>query len=902
MTGFGGVRRLLRLRVRRQDVDREIDDEIATHLAMRVDWLVARGMAREDAEREASRRFGDLEQARRRLHASAAVREERMRLREWLENLARDVRWSMRSLAKAPSIAAAVIFTLALGVGATTVMFSIVNGILLDPLPFGNSDRLVWTVNRGTRPYDAISPLDMGDWARLVPSFEAVGSWAPSNATLDDGLAPVHIGVAEVTDNWFTMLGVRPQLGRGFVPGEQGQRPTVVVLSDGLWRTSFGADPHIVGRTVHIDGSPYTVVGIAPPGFDFPEQDPVHVDVWRPVAMVSGAWANRAARFFRGPVALLRRGASFAQAQREARVAAAQMRAQDPVADAGLAFDIEPLHDHLVGNTRRPLVILLAAVGALLLIACVNVATLLLVRANSQSAEMGIRLALGASRGRITSQLLLESLLLAAAGGVLGTLAAVAGVHAIVSLNIGNLPLLANVQLDGRVLAFSLTVTSIAGLGFGLAPALRSARTDVVTSLRPGARSSADRSTARLREGLVAVEVALVVPLLIGALLLATSFSRLLATNPGFRADQLIHFDVSLPQCGTEWLPDSTCATASGTHYTHPDDIRRFTHELLDRLRALPGAQVVSAGFGAPFTSSAKNQGGLPIVGVTPPTQVNSVEVKYIAPGYFAALGTPFVQGRDFDRSDHPVREYCSTTAIVSDGAVRAYFGGLPPLSTRITGYCDSTTQIIGVVKDVKTQSLAAAPEPALYLSLDDAPVNFFTVLVRTTSEPGPVMSAARQEVAALDRSVPIYNMETMRETLERSAAPAHLAARVVAGFAAAALAIAVIGMIGLVEYVVRERRRELGIRMALGAQPGQVVMLMLRTGIVAVVCGLVPGVLIALAASRVMNALLYGVGSTDAATYALACVLMSGVAIVACWLPARRAAHIDPTSAIRAD
>ncbi len=873
--------------------DRELDDELASHMEMQIDDDVRRGMSATDARRRAVAASGGIEAAK------EAYRDRRGM--PAIETLARDIKYGVRSLLKTPGLAVAVIATLAIGVGSTTVMFSIVNGILIDPLPFGNSDRLVWTVNRGARPYDAMAPLDMRDWARLVSSFQTVGSWAPTNGTIDGGSAALHVSVAEVTDNWFSMLGVRPQLGRGFAPGEQGQgAPKVVVLSDGLWRTAFGGDTSIVGRTATIDGAPYTVVGVAPRGFDFPD----HAQLWRPIALSAYMWNSRGNRVFRGPVALLKPGVTFVRAEREARVAAAQMRAQDSLADAGLSFDIQPLQEHLVGDTRAPLVILLSAVGALLLIACVNVATLLLVRASARSAELGVRLALGAGRARLVSQLLVESLLLAVAGGLLGALFAVWGVRLLVDANIGDLPLLVNVRVDGRVLAFSLAVTAIAGVGFGLLPALQAARTDVMDSLRSGIRgASAAKSAARTRASLVAIEVALVVPLLIGASLLGKSFSRLVTADPGFRAERLVRFDLTMPQCGTVWLPDSTCAAVRGTHYNKPEEIRQFTHELLARLRALPGTQAASAGAGAPFTSWAKNQGALAIQGRTAPSDVNPVEAKYIAPGYFTALGTSIVQGRDFTEHDfHGRQDYCSTAAIVSEGAVKAYFGDLPPLSARLTGYCDSTTQVVGVAKDLKTQSLSGSPEPVLYRSLDEAPIAQLTVLVRSTADLATVMTAARRTVADLDRSVPVYNLEPMAATIERAAAPALLSARVVSGFAVAALLLAVTGIYGLIAHVVRERRREFGIRIALGARPQQVVALTLRSGLIAVLWGIVPGIAIAAAGSRVLRGLLYGIGATDAPTYAMACVALVAVAVAACWLPARRAARIDPTIAMRAE
>ncbi|HEY2851391.1 MAG TPA: ABC transporter permease [Gemmatimonadaceae bacterium] len=824
--------------------------------------------------------------------------------------LVRDIQWSARSLGRTRGVAIAVTLTLALSVGATTVMFSIVNGILIDPLPFGNSSRLVWTVNRGTRPYDAMSPPDMKDWAQLVPSFEALGSWAPSSETLDDGVAPVHVDIAEVTDNWFTVLGVRQQLGRGFVAGEANPGdPKVVVLGDGLWRTNFGGDEHVIGRAIRLNGTSYTVVGIAPAAFDFPD----HVEIWRPIAILPSVASNRGARIFRGPVALLKHNASFQQAQREARLAAAQLRNSYPDPEAGLSFDIETLHDHMVGNTRAPLIILLGAVGALLLIACVNIATLLLVRASARGTETGVRLALGAGRGRIVSQHLVESLLLAVIGGTLGALCAYAGVHALVNANVGELPLLSNVRVDGRVLGFALLVTIASGVLFGLAPAYRAARTDVADALRPGARgTSATRSANRMRQALVAAQLGLVLPLLIGATLLGVSFSRLVASDPGFRVDGLLRFAVDLPQCGTAWRPDSTCVVVGGRQYNRPEQIRGFTHEMLARLGALPSVQSASAGAGAPFTAWGKNQGILKLEGQSSSTEGGAhglqtgpaafnVEAKYIEPNYFATLGAHLLAGRDFTARDFRGRNYCASVGIVSEGAVKAYFSDTPPLSARMVGwFCDSATAVIGVASNMKTQSLAGTPEPAVYLSLDEVPIPRLTVLVRAKGDPVPLMAAARRVVAKLDPYVPVLQMETMRTTIERVATPQRLAARVVSGLAIAALLLAAIGLYGLIAQVVRERRREIGIRMALGATPRSVVVLVLWSVAGAVLSGLTIGVAVAVGGSRALTGLLYGITPTDASAYVVGCATLGVVAVVASWIPARRAAAIDPASVMR--
>jgi predicted permease len=395
--------------------------------------------------------------------------------------------------------------------------------------------------------------------------------------------------------------------------------------------------------------------------------------------------------------------------------------------------------------------------------------------------------------------------------------------------------------------------------------------------------------------------MALVVPLVIGASLLASSFSRLVTSPPGFRVDHLLRFDVSLPQCGTPWMPDSTCASVRGTHYNRFTEQKRFWNELLARLQALPGTRVVSAGFGAPFSDLAQQGAALKIQGETTPGQINPVEAKFVKPGYFAALGTPIIAGRDFTPQDDRGRDDgCSRVAIVSEGAVKAYFGGVSPIGRQLTGLCDSTTTIVGVVGDMQTQSLAAAPEPALYRSEDEAPVYIQTILIRTDADPARMMAAARRTVAEVDPTVPIYHMQTMQDVVDNAAAPARLAARVVSGFAIAALLLSLIGIYGLIAHVVRERQRELGIRIALGAQPTQVVALAMKSGVVAVVVGIAVGAAVAFAASRVLRGLLYGIEPTDAMTYGAACVTMLIVTVAAAWIPARRAARVDPLIAMR--
>ncbi len=811
-------------------------------------------------------------------------------------SVGRDLAFAVRSLRKAPAFAATVVLTLALGIGATTAMFSIVNGVLLAPLPFGNADRLVWTVNRGTRPYDAMSQPDFDDWARLNDSFEAVGSYLIAQVGLAGGATPVHLTSAEVTGNWFTMLGVRMDVGRSVVPADEGVGlPKVVVLSHRIWQTQFGADRSIVGRTVLLDGTRHTVIGVAPASFNLPSG----VDIWRP-RIPRKELGIRGNRFYRGPVALLKRGVSFDQARQKARLVAAQLRAAYPADEAGLEFDIEPLRDYLVGNSTRLVVVLFGAVAALLLIACANVATLLLVRATSRSTEIGIRLALGAGARRIASQLIVESLLLSVVGAALGVVLAELVVGAVVAGQSAALPLLTNVGIDWRVLAFAVTVTVAAGLAFGLAPALHSARTDVVSALKSGSRgASAHQGASGARSMLVALELTLVVPLLVGATLLSQSFARLVRVDPGFRADHIVRFDIALPKCGTIWSPDTTCVGVEGPRYMTDASVEGFARELDARLRALPGTEQVAITFGAPFTEWAKQGSTITVDGVAPPPVgvSNPVEMKATTPGYFAMLGVPILQGRDFSAAD---RQGTPRVIIVSEGTVKAYFAGQDPIGKHLRDDPIDFGEVIGVVGDTKTQGLSTRPEPAVYQAYWQSPVYYLTALVRSRAGAGTVMAAARTQVAAIDPTLPLFHLMPYGDAVDASAAPAKLAASVVTGFAASALLLAMIGIYGVVSYTVRERHRELGIRIALGAPQGRLVRLVVRDGIVVATAGLAVGLVIAVASGRLLRGLLFGVTATDPSSYVMVSVALIALVVAAAWIPARRAASIDPLVTMR--
>jgi predicted permease len=664
-------------------------------------------------------------------------------------------------------------------------------------------------------------------------------------------------------------------------------------MSDALWRTQFGADRGVLDRTILLDGAPYTVIGVAPPAFTFPERP----DVWRPVALPPALLTARGGRRFWGPVARLKPGITIAQARDDLHAITERLRAQYPDAETGLSYDLVPLRQHVVGNTKTALVVLLGAVACLLLIACANIATLLLLRATSRSAEMGIRVALGARPRRIVVQLLAESLLLALLGGAAGVLIAEWGVHAIVIAAADKLPLVESVVVDLRVLAFAFAITVCTGLLFGLVPALHASGADATVALQLGTRgASARKGASRLRNALVIAEVALAVPLLIGATLLGKSFVRLLDVNPGFRPAQVVRFDLNLPFCAKGSAADSVVDAGRGRCYASPAAFRTFTNELVRGLKAQPGTQAAAAGLGVPFTEWAYNQTIVSIDGrpASAMDHPNSAEGKYVTPEYFAALGIPVLRGRVFSESDSPTAQH---VVVVSKAFADTYISGEDPIGKIVHDY----GEIVGVVGDTKAFHLGSAPEPAIYQSFDQVTPPWMTIVVRSTADPNAVMAAARKQVASLDPSLPVYHTMRMADAVAASAEAPRLEAWVVGGFSATALLLAIIGIYGLIAYAVGERRRELGIRIALGAEPQRVVRLFVREGVRLVAIGVGIGGAAAVAGSGALRSLLYGIGPIDVVSYGEVCAVFIGVALIASWFPARRAARVDPMDALRA-
>ena len=808
-----------------------------------------------------------------------------------MDALLQDLRTALRGLRSTPWFTAAVAATLAIAIGANTLIFSVVNGVLLNPLAFRSPEGLVAVV--ATNPHaNAVSAPDFRDWRTEVRRLSEIAAYDENDVNLTGRAEPVRLKAAIVSANWFSMLGVRLEQGRAFAPEDDQVYPAkVVILSDALWRSRFGTDPSLLGKTLDLDGKPFAVIGIAPPGLRFPG-DP---DVWMPLAFSPKDLTEDArGAHFLAVIGRLASGATFSGARQEFVTVTERLRAQHMESDASHRYSLAPLQENIVGSSRQALLILFGAVGCVLLIACANVANLMLVRATGRSAEMGVRVALGASRQRIIRQLLTESVLLAFLGAALGVLIAEGGIRLLVTMHPGNLPRLDEVTLSTRVLLFTLVTATITGILFGAAPALQTANIELVDALKSGLRgASAQRRSKRVRSGLVVAETALAVLLLIGAGLLTKSFVRTMAVDPGFVPEHLVKFNVT--------LPDQQYATFAR--------LRGFTHGVIGNLDRLPGTVAAAAAFGVPF-GEVGARSTFHIEGTPPdaPGQKPSGYIQVVSPAYFVAMGIPVKHGRAFTDADHSAGH---RVAVINEALAKQYFPGEDPIGKSITvewsqdstGHQDTTAmggEIVGVVGDTKVRDLKAAATPTVYAAYDQMSINFVTFVVRTTATSSTVLRAAPQAVAQVDPTIPIFAASTFADAVSKSVAAPRLYATVVGAFAVVALILAVIGIYGVLAYTVRERRRELGIRVALGAREGQVVSMVVGQGVRLAAAGLVLGFAVALMGGRVLATLLYGVRPDDPPTYEAVSVGLILVAALASWLPARRAAVIDPVIAMR--
>ena len=815
-----------------------------------------------------------------------------------MDNLLQDVRYAVRQLLRSPGFTAVAVLTLALGLGANTAIFSVVHGILLRPLPYPEPERLamVWLHNPGEGIDKDIASFPLfADWRANAKSFEQMVAYTGGGFTLTGRGAPEQLRGARVAAGFFPMLGVPPAQGRGLLDDENlPGREKVVVLGHGLWQRRFGGDPAVVGQPVSLSGATYIVVGVMPRGFRFPED----AELWVPLAPVGPfeEYLSSRGSLWLSVTGRLKPGVPLAAAQAEMdTIAAAINKAYPDSSQYGVK--LESLHETVSGDVRPALFLLLGAVGFVLLIACANVANLLLARASSRRREIAIRSALGAGRGRVIRQLLTESLLLGLTGGVLGVILARLGVEAFVVANPTALPRLETVEVDGTVLLFALAASILTGLVFGLVPAVQTFREAVAENLGDATRGSSEGGRGqRLRASFVVAEISLALVLLVGAGLLVRSFARIMNLNPGLDASQVMTLRLTLPDA----------------RYPESDRIHAFYDRLLTDLRALPGVRSAGAASSL-LLSRLPNSGTMRVQGVPAPppgTPEEPVTTDSVTTGFFETLRVPLKSGRLFEARDAlPADELrdrpAPSVAVVNEALVRRFFPGQNPLGRRITfgnpaNPKVSWSEIVGVVGDVRRSGLDKEPRAEAYAYQGQVPDNGLYLVVRADGDLFALARAAERAVWAIDPDQPIASTRPLADLLRGTVAERRLSMALLAAFGVLALVLAAIGIYGVMAFSTAQRTRELGIRLALGAEPRDVLGLILRDGAKIAALGIGFGVAGALAASRIVASMLFGISPADPVTFAAVVGLLASASLLACYIPARRATYVDPVVALR--
>jgi putative ABC transport system permease protein len=799
-----------------------------------------------------------------------------------MDTLLRDLRYGMRSLFKRPGFTAVALIALALGIGANTAIFSLVNAVLVKPLPFKEPDRLVWMWgnirNGGNRA--SVSPLDFLDYRSQNTTFQnfAAAISIPLPVNLTGNGEPERLTGASVTGDYFQALGVQPALGRGFqLENEKTGQDQVAVLSYGLWQKRFGGDPSIVNQTITLDGNTFAVLGVMPKEFNFPAA----TDLWVPMNFDSRPGMKQRKAHFLRPIGRMKPGVTLAQAQADTDNVARRLEELYPDTNTGWNLRLVSLRDRLIGNTKPTLFILFGAVGFVLLIACANVANLLLVRAASRDREIALRTALGAGRFRIVRQMITESVLLALIGGTLGAILAVWGVELLVALSADNIPATAQVKIDANVLVFTLLISLITGVLFGLAPALRTMKLNLSESLKEGGRTGNEGATRnRMRSILVVAESAVAVVLLIGAGLLVRSLLRLQNTAPGFDAHNVLTMRVDLPE----------------QKYGQEEKAANFYQQLEARVGSLPGVETVGMISELPMTGQP-NDMPYYVEGRPPssPDESFDDDFRRINQHYFKAMRIPLLRGRNFTEQEV---QQGAKLVIVSDLLVQQVFPNEDPIGKRLVmSFRNEPFEIIGVVGDVRHRALESQPLPAMYMPHFDPWMN---LVIRTQNNPASFAGAVRKEIHEIDRDQPVAAVKTMEDWLDTSTAGPRYRTTLIGLFAVLALVLASTGIYGVMSYSVTQRTHEIGVRMALGAKRFDVLKLVLRQGMLLVLVGVVLGLAGALALTRVMASLLYEVPAKDPLTFAVVSLLLAGVAFIACYIPAYRATKVDPLIALR--
>jgi predicted permease len=882
------MKRLFRLPWRStRQIRSDVDDELGFHLDMRVDALVAAGLSLDAARARALREFGDIEDARRYIGAVDRDIEVSQRRSDYMNELWQDIGYAARKLRAAPAFTFAAIVTLALGIGANTAIFSVVNSVLLQPLPFQNPDHLVRMRFTQKGVPDASTPMDVIDYRTRATSFDGFSVIEAATANLvRDGADAERVLGTRVNANFFNLLRATPLTGRFFTAAEDGaDGPPVVVLSEALWRRSFGADPAVVGKTVRINSNTFTIIGVARATQRYPISAELWmIRRWEPNELSD---ATRGARWL-GMLARVKDDVDVSRADAEVNRISVEMEKLYPEVFRERRVHLVTVQEYMVGDVRRPLYILLGAVALVLLIACANVANLMLVRATAREGEMAIRAALGAGRGRLARQLITEAVLLSLFGATVGLAIAKVGMTKLLAIAPSSL-MVSRASIDTTALAVTGIVAVLTGVLFGVLPATQLARADsLATALKSGARGTRLRSGAnRTKRAIVIAEVGLAVVLLTGAGLLLHSFTKLLAVDPGFRADGALSMKVSLP-----WKYDST-------------RVRSFVNDLTTRARAIPGVTAAGAASSVPLDGSSygfsfKIRGRPPVRSSEEP----SAEVRVVTPGFFDALGLPVIRGRDIADADRPGAQ---KVAVVNRAFADRFFPGEDAVGQAVAlGWGedanDEMREIVGVVGNVHHETLVNAPEPTVYAPAVQAPHHGMTLVVRSSGSVSSLATPLRAIVREIDREIPVYSVQTMEERVADSVGRERFFALLLSIFAGVALVLSAVGLYGVIAYAVSQRTHELGVRVALGATAEGISRMVIREGLLLTGIGVVLGGIAAVATARFLEALLFGVETRDPLTFASVVAVLAFVAVLASWLPARRAARVDPLVAMRGD
>ncbi|HEY1212083.1 MAG TPA: ABC transporter permease [Bryobacteraceae bacterium] len=871
---------------RRRRLEEEFNEEVQAHLEMLAERFMARGMEPVEAFYAARRQFGGVTQVKEELRERRALPP--------IDVLFQDMRHAFRQLRSAKKFTASAAITLALGIGASTAMFSVLDTVVLRPLPFADPDRLMAVASidrRGTPHPTSLSYPTFFDFRQRNRVFDHLVSYRDDRFTLNDSLPAIQVVGEIVSWDLFPLLGVQPELGRGFRREEEATGTHVAVLSDSLWRSRFGGDPGILERRIKINGKPFRVGGVTPDGFRFPVDNP-EVELWTTlsedttVTEFTPLSNQRGARVLEA-IGRLKPGVTVKQAQAQMNQIAASLAREYPKENKNVATTaVMPELQRLTGRSRKPLLILLGAVGLLLLIACANVANLLLARSTERMRELTLRTAVGASRLALARQVLIESLSLGLVGSATGVLLAMGILKTLLQLAGDSIPRIAQVSIDARVLGFSAIVTILTSLVFGAAPIFQAVRANPANALKEGAANIA-RGQHRFRSALIIGQIALGLVLIVGAELLISSFVSLVQRDPGFRADHLLTFEIGLPD-----------TRSVATQIT-------FCDRLLERLRAIPGVKAVATGNPLPLQGDQMSVSfDIEERRASAPDRPHS-DMAIVTPGYFAVMGIPLKRGRDFSGRDDA---NAPRVLVVNEAFARKYFPGEDVIGKRIepgaTNGKEGTRlrEIIGVVGNAKQVALSADPDPIYYFPYKQLSWGMGTIVLRTSVPPLTVERAARDVVTSLDREAPMYRVRTGTEISAKAIAPSRFPMVLMSSFAGAALLLTVTGLYGVLSYAVARRRREIGVRIAVGAERSQIVGLVLRQAALLVTAGMLLGMAGAIGVGRLLESMVYGFRPGVLFLVAGACCVMAVTSLVAAYLPAARAASVDPMQALRSE